>query len=110
MATPLLRRLPVERANMTILLLSQVFPPRIGGSGRWLWELYRRLPEGAVHVVAGSVTGAAAFDRTADVPITRLPLDFAGWGLLRARGAIRYARSALALSRVVDQHRPGVIH
>jgi phosphatidylinositol alpha-1,6-mannosyltransferase len=95
---------------MTILLLSHVFPPRVGGSGRWFWELYRRLPDVKVHVVAGDVAGAAAFDRTADLPITRLSLDFAGWGLLSARGAASYARSALTLNRVVQQHQPDVIH
>jgi phosphatidylinositol alpha-1,6-mannosyltransferase len=28
------------------LLLTEVFPPQVGGSGRWFWELYRRLPRG----------------------------------------------------------------
>src|SRR5438477_156551 len=29
---------------MTSLLISNVFPPKVGGSGRWFWEVYSRLP------------------------------------------------------------------
>ena len=29
---------------MSVLLLSEIFPPQKGGSGRWFWEIYRRLP------------------------------------------------------------------
>ena len=38
---------------MTTLLVSEIFPPKIGGSGRWFWELYSRLPGGAYAVAAG---------------------------------------------------------
>src|SRR5437660_1006835 len=37
----------------TNLLISENFPPRTGGSGRWFWEIYRRLPREQV-VVADS--------------------------------------------------------
>lgn len=36
---------------MSILLLSEIFPPKHGGSGRWFYELYRRLPNGVVTVL-----------------------------------------------------------
>ena len=49
---------------MKILLLTQVFPPRKGGSGQWLWELYRRLRDFDVHIVAGKTPGGEAFDRS----------------------------------------------
>jgi phosphatidylinositol alpha-1,6-mannosyltransferase len=93
-----------------ILLFSQVFPPRTGGSGRWLWELYRRLPDVAVHVAAGAFPGAASFDQTADLPITRLPLDFASWGPGSPRSVVQYARGILALDRIVNETRPDTIH
>jgi len=38
---------------MKTLVLTEVFPPRTGGSGRWLHELYRRWPAGDVQVLAG---------------------------------------------------------
>jgi phosphatidyl-myo-inositol dimannoside synthase len=90
--------------------MAQVFPPRKGGSGRWLWELYRRLPEFNVHVVAGDVSGAAVFDRTAGLAISRLPLDFPDWGIWDWRGGPRYVRALLALRRIVSRVRPDIIH
>jgi phosphatidylinositol alpha-1,6-mannosyltransferase len=95
---------------VTILLLSQVFPPRTGGSGRWLWELYRRLSGLDVHVVAGDVSGAESFDRSASLPITRLPLDFGSWGIMNLRGAAGYARSIPAIRAAVKNCKPDVIH
>jgi phosphatidyl-myo-inositol dimannoside synthase len=95
---------------VTILLLSQVFPPRTGGSGRWLWELYRRLSGLNVHIVAGDVAGAESFDRFASLPITRLPMDFASWGLLNLRGAAGYARGIPALGAMVKNCKPDIIH
>lgn len=95
---------------MTILLVSQVFPPRPGGSGRWLWELYRRLTHARVHVVAGDVTGADAFDRNAPMPITRLPLDFASWGVMKPRSAVQYARGVTAIGTIARQCKADVIH
>ena len=29
---------------MKTLLFSENFPPQTGGSGRWFWEIYSRLP------------------------------------------------------------------
>jgi phosphatidyl-myo-inositol dimannoside synthase len=96
---------------MKILLLTEVFPPRKGGSGRWLWELYRRLPS-SIHtrVVAGDVAGAEAFDRVGELDIARLPLCFSSWGLLNPRGAYEYARAAYRMRRIVSTLRPDVIH
>jgi phosphatidylinositol alpha-1,6-mannosyltransferase len=95
---------------MTILVLSQVFPPRHGGSGRWLWELYRRLRSATVHVAAGEVPGAAEFDLTSVLPTTRLPLDLQSWGLLSPAGVLGYARAFHALRRVVRSCAPDAIH
>lgn len=36
---------------MNILLSSEIFPPTHGGSGRWFYELYSRLPDVAVSVL-----------------------------------------------------------
>ena len=93
-----------------ILLISEVFPPRAGGSGRWLWELYRRLQGMRVDVVAGEVAGADAFDQTATLSIVRAPLSFSSWGILNVRGAREYARAFARIHRVVRRVRPDVIH
>jgi phosphatidylinositol alpha-1,6-mannosyltransferase len=99
---------------VTILLLTEVFPPRKGGSGRWFWELYRRLAGVNVHVVAGHTAGHsggdASFDRAAPLPITRLPLYFKSWGLWDGRSLLEYARAFLALRPIVAGVKPDVIH
>jgi phosphatidylinositol alpha-1,6-mannosyltransferase len=95
---------------VTILLLSDVFPPRIGGSGRWLWELHRRLNGHEVHVVTDEASGAAEFDAAAGLPIHRVPLRFIDWGISDPRAGVQYARSFLRLSRLVARIRPDVIH
>lgn len=74
-------------APARIVVTSEVFPPRHGGSGRWLWELYRRLAgsEIDVSVLAGPAAGAEAFDATSPVRIERLPFRFAHWGVAHPR-------------------------
>jgi phosphatidyl-myo-inositol dimannoside synthase len=93
-----------------ILLLTEVFPPRKGGSGRWLWELYRRLPGIETYVVAGEFAGADAFDRDAELPIQRLPIYLSHWGVWNPRGAYEYARVVYKIRRVMSRVRPDVIH
>ena len=95
---------------MTILVLSEVFPPKIGGSGRWLWELHRRLDGFDVHVVADKIPGAAEFDASSTLPIHRIPLRFADWGPSDARAGVQYARTFFRLNRLVARIRPDVIH
>lgn len=73
---------------MTAMLITEVFPPKVGGSGRWLWEVYSRLPKTQVVVAAGDCPGAEEFDQGHDLPVTRLPLTLPSWGLLD-RGARR---------------------
>ena len=100
----------VAAAIVKVLLISEVFPPRAGGSGRWLWELYRRLEGMRVDVVAGEVAGAEAFDRNATLSILRVPLRFSSWGLFNLRGAREYLRAVVRIHRVVRRVRPDVIH
>jgi phosphatidylinositol alpha-1,6-mannosyltransferase len=94
---------------VSILLLTEVFPPRQGGSGRWLWELYRRLPL-PVEVVTAEVAGGREFDRSAGMPITRVPLTFPSWGVLSPAGLVAYWRTFRRLAKVVRRLRPASIH
>lgn len=95
---------------MTILVLSAVFPPKIGGSGRWLWELYRRVRSHRIHVVASSMPGAAEFDASSELSIHRMPLQFSNWGLFDPRGGLQYGRGFLRLSRLITELKPDAIH
>jgi phosphatidylinositol alpha-1,6-mannosyltransferase len=95
---------------MKILAVSEVFPPRHGGSGRWLYELYRRLPAGAVTVVAHDEPDAAAFDHAQPLDIRRTPLRRSNWGLLSLRALRAHWRSVSAVRRIRAEVRPQVIH
>ena len=94
---------------MKILVLAQVFPPRRGGSGQWLFELYRRLSKD-VHFVAGTTNGDETFDRQAGLSIERMPLDFSTWGVSSVRGAAQYARTLMRVRRVASQVGARAIH
>ena len=95
---------------MKTLVLAQVFPPAKGGTGRWLWELYRRLPGFDVHVLAGHANGSQAFDSTAGLRIERLALDFPNWGVLNLRGVREYATALRRVRRVAAAAKPDLIH
>jgi phosphatidylinositol alpha-1,6-mannosyltransferase len=95
---------------VTILVVTQVFPPAKGGSGTWLWELYRRLDEFNIQVIAGHADGDAAFDAKAPLAIARMPLAFSNWGIWNVRGAVDYARALRGLGSMVKRVRPDVLH
>ena len=59
--------------NRRHLLVSNDFPPKIGGIQNYLWELWRRLPEGAASVYTTPYRGTAAFDAQQPFPIERSP-------------------------------------
>jgi phosphatidylinositol alpha-1,6-mannosyltransferase len=93
-----------------ILLISDLFPPRTGGSGRWLWELHRRLADVRVHVAAGAAPDSESFDQASAVPIVRLPLSFSNWGVSSPRAAFQYGRATRLVARLIREIRPGVVH
>jgi phosphatidylinositol alpha-1,6-mannosyltransferase len=95
---------------MRTLLVSEVFPPQVGGSGRWLWEIYRRLPRSHFRIVAGEDPRQAAFDATHDLPITRLPLRLRSWGISNPRSMWDYVRTVWRLGRLVRREQIGMIH
>lgn len=92
-----------------ILLLTEVFPPKAGGSGRWLWELYRRLPFD-VTVAAAPVAGADTFDASAPLTIVRSPLALPSWGVLDLSGLKGYWRAFREVMRLIRHTRPTSIH
>jgi len=81
---------------MKILLVTNDFPPRVGGIQSYLWNIYRRLPDAGVdvRVLAPRFAGDAAFDAAAPFEVIR-------------RGALAWPTRALKkqiveLSRDVD--------
>jgi phosphatidyl-myo-inositol dimannoside synthase len=53
------------------LLVTNDFPPKIGGIQSYLWELWRRFPAGSAEVLTTPYAGTASFDAASPLPITR---------------------------------------
>lgn len=56
---------------MSHLLVTNDFPPKVGGIQSYLWELWRRLPPERVTVLTAAHPGAAAFDAAQAFRIVR---------------------------------------
>jgi phosphatidylinositol alpha-1,6-mannosyltransferase len=54
------------------VLVTNDFPPKVGGIQSYLWELWRRLPEGLAGVLTTSYEGSDAFDASQAYPIRRV--------------------------------------
>ncbi|MBB5320699.1 glycosyltransferase family 4 protein [Marinobacter oulmenensis] len=87
---------------MSILLISEIFPPRHGGSGRWFHELYRRLPEQSVTIITGINDTGRDNELDAGFPqvIRRINLSSRHWGLLNLAGLLFYLRTLWRVFRL----------
>lgn len=56
---------------MRHLLVTNDFPPKLGGIQTYLWELWRRLPPGAAAVLTRSYAGDAHWDAKQPFPVVR---------------------------------------
>ncbi|MDD4863059.1 MAG: glycosyltransferase family 4 protein [Alishewanella agri] len=79
---------------MSILLLSEIFPPKHGGSGRWFFELYRRLTPGSVTILThdNQDPEQQQIDKAYPQPIIRQPMTSKSWGLKSITGLGFYGR------------------
>ena len=96
--------------NKKVLVLTENFPPVSGGSGRWFWELYSRLPKEQYLILADDIDGSAAFDKTHDLNILRIPLKSSQWGLRSIRGLKFYWRVIRQIRTIIKQHQITHIH
>jgi len=93
------------------LLLSEIFPPIHGGSGRWFYEVYRRLDPGSfLMVVQESSQDTHEIDSHYPHPILRenLHVDeriLSNWTSIR-----RYQQISDRLRNMVRQHKVCAIH
>jgi phosphatidyl-myo-inositol dimannoside synthase len=93
-----------------VLLVTEVFPPQTGGSGRWLYEVYRRMPQESVFVAAGEYIGTEEFDRDEELAIERWPLNFANWGIGSLQGLGQYWRAYRWVAAEVRRHGVREVH
>ncbi|NDW21621.1 glycosyltransferase [Alteromonas hispanica] len=93
-----------------VLLLTQNFPPTDGGSCRWFWELYSRLPTDKVVVATDIVDGSEQFDNTHNMLVERIPLFSKEWGIISLAGILFYLRSIKNVMKLVKKHQIEEIH
>ncbi|MCA9118276.1 MAG: glycosyltransferase family 4 protein, partial [Planctomycetaceae bacterium] len=96
--------------HQRLLLLSEIFPPHTGGSGRWFHEIYSRLPKEAVQIVAGEHSRQTGFDSTTPLEIERLPLRLGDWGTVRPASMRNYWHLAQKIRRVAIRADATEIH
>jgi phosphatidylinositol alpha-1,6-mannosyltransferase len=72
------------------VLVTNDFPPKLGGIQTYLWELWRRLPPDSFTVIAPDQPGADGWDRTQPFDVVRMrgPLLVPGRTLARAINAV----------------------
>ncbi|MGD0742512.1 MAG: glycosyltransferase family 4 protein [Acidimicrobiales bacterium] len=85
---------------MTHLLVTNDYPPKIGGIQSYLWELWRRLPSERTLVLTIDQPGARAFDAAAPHEIERLGVRML-WPTRRLAARIRAVAAARGASLVV---------
>lgn len=93
-----------------ILLVSENFPPKTGGSGRWFWELYRRLPRDRVVIAAGTDPRQDAVDATHDLHVVRIPLTMRQRGIRSVEGLKGYGRAIPRLWRLARRDQVDALH
>ncbi len=91
------------------LLLTEIFPPTVGGSGRLFWEIVSRLPADRFMVAAADVPGAADFDRTHSHTVVRLPMAITDRGLRKVSSLKYYLRTAWRVRKLVKEHNVGLL-
>ena len=92
------------------LLLTENFPPKEGGSGRWFWELYSRLPNDKVLIVANDTPEGREFDKTHKLDIVRIELESTEWGLASTKGLGFYWETIRKVLKLVKEHGIEEVH
>ncbi|MHC4878863.1 MAG: glycosyltransferase family 4 protein, partial [Planctomycetota bacterium] len=93
-----------------VLLLSEIFPPKTGGSGRWFHEIYSRLPSQNVVIAAGVDPRADSFDATHAMNVERLPLNMPEWGIRNWAAARQYWSLFRQLKSVIRRDGISTVH
>ena len=95
---------------MATLLLSEMFPPKTGGSSRWFWEIYRRLPREKFVIAAGEDPRQSNVDQNHNLRIKRLPLQSLDWGIFSRSGLTWYLGIMKKLEPIIKSEGIDRIH
>ena len=97
-----------ESADGHALLLSELFPPAIGGSAVLLHGIYSRLPGTEVSVLTEGAGGAA--QRLGPLTIFRRRLSTRQWGLMVPAGLWHHLQVAMHVRQLMWRRSRGVVH
>lgn len=93
-----------------ILLVSEIFPPQHGGSGRWFWEIYRRFPKDSVACFVGGHSQHGKTDQNFPHRIVRGALTSREWGIRSLGGLKFYFQTWKSLVKLVKQESIKQVH
>jgi len=96
--------------TMKTLLLTENFPPKVGGSGRWFWELYSRMDHENYLVAAGNDPDAHDFDMAHGLQCMRWPLTLINWGITSFTSIKDYLNLFFLMRAAVKTNRIDTIH
>ncbi|MDB3935104.1 glycosyltransferase family 4 protein [Granulosicoccus sp.] len=99
----------VKKKN-TILVLSEVFPPTIGGSGNWLHEIYKRQPTEKTVLLVGDHPDAAEFDSKSELNVVRTNMITPKWSVMKLSGTIIFFKMLREIIRLGRTHKLSEIH
>lgn len=92
------------------LILTEIFPPQVGGSGKWLSDIYSRQEPGKYIIICGTHKNAAEFDSNYTQRVEREPLSMASRSISNGKSIVSYAKQILLIWKKVRKHRPKQIH
>src|SRR3989442_5413421 len=96
--------------TLRALLLSELFPPAVGGSAVLFHGIYSRLADTDVLVLTdGPATPATPRERPGRRNVVRRPLATRRWGVVDPKGLWQHLRLAWHLRRLISR-RQGLIH
>ncbi len=93
--------------ELTILVISENFPPTVGGSAAWLGRIAESWP-GDVRVLSALVDGAAREESDGHVSVRRIPFVFPSWAPDSFTSAKSYWSWIRATLRVIRENAPAV--
>lgn len=73
------RRRKRNKVKVQSLLVSQIYPPTVGGSATLLASLYSRFGAGSVEVLTQTTAGSELADKRSSQPVVRRPWNFRPW-------------------------------
>ncbi|WP_417737609.1 glycosyltransferase family 4 protein [Rosistilla oblonga] len=92
------------------LVISEVFPPQTGGSGKWLWEIYKRQPVGNFVMAVGDSLAAGEEELSYPHAIHRIDLSMKFRGIRSLDSLAAYTRQFRSLGKLVRAENVTVVH